>query len=65
MREIIMGEVVSMRNATIKKIVQELKRQYSDTPEIAEALGNLMKDGKVDYVRRDGEWAFFLSTKDY
>jgi hypothetical protein len=60
-----MDNVISLRNATIKKIVEDLKQQYADTPEIAEALGNLMKEGKVDYVRRDGEWAFFLSTKDY
>ena len=63
-----MSKVVSIREKQIDRIVQELKEDDAKNGrpiEIAEALGQLMRDGKVDFVRRDGEWAFYLSTKDY
>ena len=62
-----MGEIVSIRDKMIEKVVRDLyHREDGKYPvEIISALASLMKDGKVDFVRRDGEWAFYLSTKDY
>ena len=60
--------MISIRDKMIDKVVKDMYKENEDKDypiEIINVLASMMKEGKIEFVRKDGQWAFYLATKEY